>query len=106
MVNTGAVIDGITARVIGLPERQVTTNPPVLALFPEAAGRLTVSLGLPSAFPAGRHPLTVEMHSRQDGDRTRSTSTSTCWCRRRRRSALSAGRRWPGRTAPGGSCSP
>ena len=81
MINTGAVIDGITARVVGLPERQVTTKPPVLALFPEAAGRMTVSLGLPAAFPAGRHPLTVEVHSRQDGDRSRSTWTSICWCR-------------------------
>src|SRR6478609_116724 len=65
VINTGAVIDGITARVVGLPEQQVTTKPPVLALFPEATGRMTVSLGLPSAFPAGRHPLTVEVHSRQ-----------------------------------------
>ena len=65
VINTGAVIDGITARVVGLPERQVSTKPTVLALFPEAAGRMTVSLGLPSAFPAGRHPLTVEVHSRQ-----------------------------------------
>ena len=67
VVNTGAVIDGITARVIGLPEQQVTIQPPVLALFPASAGRMTVSLGLPSAFPAGRHPVTVEVFSRQDG---------------------------------------
>ncbi len=67
VVNTGPVIDGITARVIGLPEQQVRTHPPVLALFPESAGRLTVSLELPSAYPAGRHPLTVEIFSRQDG---------------------------------------
>ena len=67
VVNTGPVIDGITARVIGLPEQQVTTHPPVLALFPASAGRLTLSLQLPSAYPAGRHPLTVEVFSRQDG---------------------------------------
>jgi len=67
VINTGAVIDGITARVVGLPERQVSMTPPVLALFPEATGRMTVSLGLPSAFPAGRHPVTVEVHSRQAG---------------------------------------
>lgn len=66
VINTGPVIDGITARVIGLPERQVSTKPPVLALFPEATGRLTVTLGVPTAFPAGRHPVTVEVHSRQD----------------------------------------
>jgi hypothetical protein len=66
VVNTGRVIDGITARVIGLDGGHVTTHPPVLALFPESAGRLTVSLELPSAYPAGRHPLTVEVFSRQD----------------------------------------
>lgn len=60
------MIDGITARVIGLDGGHVTTHPPVLALFPESAGRLTVSLELPSAYPAGRHPLTVEVFSRQD----------------------------------------
>ena len=37
--------------MIGLPERQVTTNPPVLALFPESTGRLTVNLGLPCGVP-------------------------------------------------------
>ena len=67
VINTGAVIDGVTARVVGLPERQVSTTPPVLALFPEATGRMTVNLGLPPAFPAGRHPVTVEVHSRQAG---------------------------------------
>ena len=66
VVNTGSVIDGITARVIGLDGGHVTTHPPVLALFPDSAGRLTVSLGLPTAYPAGRHPLTVEVFSRQD----------------------------------------
>lgn len=66
VVNTGRVIDGVTARVIGLDGGHVTTHPPVLALFPESAGRLTVSLELPSAYPAGRHPLTVEVFSRQD----------------------------------------
>lgn len=66
VVNTGRVIDGVTARVIGLPEGHVTTHPPVLALFPESAGRLTVSLELPSAYPAGRHPVTVEVLSRQE----------------------------------------
>jgi len=67
VVNTGSLIDGVTARVIGLPEQQVKTHPPVLALFPESVGRLTLSLELPAAYPAGRHPLTVEVFSRQDG---------------------------------------
>ena len=77
VVNTGSLIDGVTARVIGLPEQQVTTHPPVLALFPESVGRLTLSLELPSAYPAGRHPLTVEVFSAKDGkriDRARGTA--------------------------------
>ena len=59
------MIDGVTARVVGLAERHVTTRPPVLPLFPDSAGQLTVTLGLPSSFPAGRHPMTVEVQSRQ-----------------------------------------
>ena len=59
------MIDGITARVVGLPDRNVTSRPQVLPLFPESGGRLTVTLGLPSGFPAGRHPMTVEVWSRQ-----------------------------------------
>jgi hypothetical protein len=39
VVNTGSVIDGVTARVIGLPEQQVRAHPPVLALFPDSSCR-------------------------------------------------------------------
>lgn len=67
VVNTGTVIDGITARVVGMPERNVTTRPPVLPLFPDASGQLVVTLGLPVSYPAGRHPMTVEVLSRQPG---------------------------------------
>ena len=65
VVNTGAVIDGVTARVVGLPDRHVTSRPAVLPLFPDSAGRLTLTLDLPTGFPAGRHPVTVEVRSRQ-----------------------------------------
>ena len=65
VVNTGAVIDGVTARVVGLPDRHVTSRPAVLPLFPDSAGRLTLTLDLPAGFPAGRHPVTVEVRSRQ-----------------------------------------
>ena len=44
VVNTGAVIDGVTARVVGLPDRHVTSRPAVLPLFPDSAGRLTLTL--------------------------------------------------------------
>jgi hypothetical protein len=65
VVNTGTVIDGITARVVGLPDQHVTARPTVLPLFPDSAGQLTLTLGLPQSFPAGRHPMTVEVLSRQ-----------------------------------------
>jgi hypothetical protein len=63
VVNTGGVIDGITARVIGLPEQSVHAEPALLPLFPDSAGRLTLSLDVPQTQPAGRHPLTVEVVS-------------------------------------------
>src|SRR5207244_11716951 len=63
VVNTGAVIDGITARVIGLPDQLVTAQPALLPLFPDASGQLTLSLAVPQTHPAGRHALTVEVVS-------------------------------------------
>lgn len=63
VVNTTAVIDGITARVIGLEPQHVTARPDSLSLFPDTSGRLTLTLGLPLQFPAGRHPVTVEVAS-------------------------------------------
>ncbi|MEO7125117.1 MAG: carboxypeptidase regulatory-like domain-containing protein [Nakamurella sp.] len=65
VVNTGRVIDGITARIIGLPDRTVTARPAMLPLFPDASGEITLAIDLPSTFPAGDHPLTVEIASRQ-----------------------------------------
>jgi hypothetical protein len=65
VVNTGSVIDGITARIIGLPERAVTARPALLPLFPDAAGQIRLMIDLPSTFPAGDHPMTVEVASRQ-----------------------------------------
>ncbi len=67
VINTGQVIDGVTARIVGLPDEHVTSRPPVLPLFPDSAGQMTLTLALPTSFPAGRHPMTVEVHSRQTG---------------------------------------
>ena len=64
MTNTGELIDGVSARLIGLPDGHVVSDPPVLPLFPESSGRLVLTLTLPSDFPAGRHPLSVEVQSR------------------------------------------
>jgi hypothetical protein len=63
VVNTGEVIDGVTARVIGLPEQFVSSQPKLLPLFPDATGQLTLSLAVPQSHPAGRHALTVEVVS-------------------------------------------
>jgi hypothetical protein len=63
VVNTGEVIDGISANLIGLPVENVTCEPAMLPLFPGARGELTLTLAIPSSHPAGRHPLTVELVS-------------------------------------------
>lgn len=65
VINTGQVIDGITARVLGFPDQHVRSHPEVLPLFPDSSGQLVLTLGLPRSFPAGRHPMTVEVSSRQ-----------------------------------------
>lgn len=61
--NTGDVIDGVSARVIGLAEEFVRTEPSLLPLFPEAEGQIQVSLAVPATLLAGKHPLTVEIVS-------------------------------------------
>src|SRR5690606_30780778 len=44
-----------------------TARPSVLPLFPDATGRLVVQLDLPTTFPAGTHPVTVEVSGRAAG---------------------------------------
>ncbi|MCR6493040.1 carboxypeptidase regulatory-like domain-containing protein [Cellulomonas sp. P24] len=61
VVNTGTVIDGVSAHVVGLPVEHTTSRPSVLALFPDATGQLVVRLDLPESFPAGTHPITVRV---------------------------------------------
>ncbi|HEX7806857.1 MAG TPA: carboxypeptidase regulatory-like domain-containing protein [Cellulomonas sp.] len=61
VVNTGTVIDGVSAQVLGLPVEHTTSRPSVLALFPDATGQLVVRLDLPTSFPAGTHPITVQL---------------------------------------------
>jgi hypothetical protein len=63
VTNTAAVIDGVTVRVIGLDPEQVTSTPQLLPLFPDASGRIALRIDVPLTFPAGRHPLTVEVLS-------------------------------------------
>lgn len=71
VVNTGEVIDGISANLIGLPPECVSCQPAMLPLFPGARGELVLSLAVPPSHPAGRHPLSVELVS--NGARADST---------------------------------
>src|SRR4051794_24777444 len=61
--NTSEIIDGVTTRIIGVPAAEVVSRPALLPLFPDASGQVTVSVGLPASYPAGRHPVTVEVAS-------------------------------------------
>ncbi len=67
VVNTGTIIDGVSARVIGAGNAPVRSEPAMLPLFPDAEGRIAVSLDLPETQPAGIHPLTVEVVSHTTG---------------------------------------
>ncbi|GAA2241574.1 hypothetical protein GCM10010401_12970 [Rarobacter faecitabidus] len=59
VVNTSDVIESATVAVLGIDAATITSQPSALALFPEAAGELTVSVTLPEAFPAGNYPLSL-----------------------------------------------
>ncbi|HEY0167159.1 MAG TPA: carboxypeptidase-like regulatory domain-containing protein [Jatrophihabitans sp.] len=61
--NTSTIIDGVTTRVIGLPAAGVTSKPMLLPLFPDASGQVTLSVGVPTSYPAGRHAVTIEVAS-------------------------------------------
>ena len=61
--NTSSIIDGVTTRVIGLPASGVTSKPMLLPLFPDASGQVTLSVGVPPSYPAGRHAVTIEVAS-------------------------------------------
>ncbi len=67
IVNTSEVIDGVSTRVIGLPEPSVTSSPAMLPLFPQTSGHVTLSLAVPATHPAGQHSLTVEVISHGAG---------------------------------------
>lgn len=63
VVNTDRVIDGVSARVIGLPEESIRCEPALLPLFPDATGQLTVTVAPPRHMVAGRHPIAIEISS-------------------------------------------
>jgi hypothetical protein len=61
--NTSSIIDGVTTRIIGLPATGVTSKPMLLPLFPDASGQVTLSVGVPTSYPAGRHAVIIEVAS-------------------------------------------
>ncbi|WP_370250079.1 carboxypeptidase regulatory-like domain-containing protein [Nocardioides sp.] len=67
VVNSGEIIDGLSARVVGIDGAVSRAEPAMLPLFPEAAGRFAVALTLPEDQPSGRHPLTIEIVSHTTG---------------------------------------
>jgi len=69
VVNTSDVIESLSVHALGVPEARVQTEPPALALFPEASGELTLTVGLPESFPAGTYPVTFVVAGRSPGAR-------------------------------------
>lgn len=70
VVNTGELIEGVTAHLIGLPDGQIAVEPQLLPLFPDAQGQITLSIGVPTQQPAGLHPLSIAVVSHGAGSPT------------------------------------
>jgi hypothetical protein len=68
VVNSNDVIDGASARLVGLPGTRVSCDRGELALFPAGTGTLVLTVDLPRGFLAGLHQATVEVLSRVYGD--------------------------------------
>ena len=68
VVNTGQLIDGVTAQLVGLDVATVRSEPMVLPLFPDATGQITLAVDIPSSLPAGLHPVAVEVVSHVSGE--------------------------------------
>src|SRR5262249_19599101 len=66
VTNTSAVIDGITAVVAGIAPSWRQLIQPLVALFPEATGRLALRFDVPTSFPAGDVPVIVRVFSTID----------------------------------------
>jgi Carboxypeptidase regulatory-like domain len=63
VVNRTTIIDGLTVSVQGIDAAFVRVSPPLVTLFPEASGRMTVTLDVPKTYPAGDRPITVLVRS-------------------------------------------
>jgi NlpC/P60 family protein len=63
VLNTADVIDAVGVNVSGIPVESVSVTPQRLQLSPNAAGKITVGVVVPSSFASGRHRLLVEVVS-------------------------------------------
>jgi hypothetical protein len=63
VVNTGDIIDGISARIVGLPAQAVNAEPALLPLFPDTSGQVRLTVDVPRTLSAGRHALGIEVVS-------------------------------------------
>lgn len=69
VTNNEDVIDGISARVIGLDPAWVPLVQPVVTLFPDTTGTLTIRFELPTSCAAGESMITVHVYSTIDPER-------------------------------------
>jgi hypothetical protein len=66
VTNTLDVIDGVSASVDGGLGLTTTAEPPLLALFPEDSGTITLELTASRHFPAGSYNLPLDLRSAAD----------------------------------------
>lgn len=63
VTNTSEVINGISALVTGIDPTCVALEHPVVSLFPETSGTLTLRFLVPPTFPAGTYELVLRVFS-------------------------------------------
>jgi hypothetical protein len=61
VLNTADVIDAVGVNVSGIPVESVSVTPQRPQLPPNAAGKTTIGVVVPSSFASGRHRLLVEV---------------------------------------------
>ena len=69
VTNTSPIIDGLTAVVLGLEPAWVQLTQPVVTLFPEATGTITLRFDVPPSCPAGESAITIRVVSTIEPER-------------------------------------
>lgn len=70
VTNTSDVIDGITAEVYGMDPSWAPLVQPVVTLFPDTSGTLSIRFQLPTSCPAGESMITIRVFSTVDDQRS------------------------------------